>query len=224
MLALHPPEANSDFFCRNGPKEFGIVYTCPVAEAVTRQRSEVSRLLQQARAGSQEALQQAIALVYPELRRLAAWHLKKERPDHTLQATELVHEVYLEFLGLAKVDWTNSKHFFASAARVMRNLLIDYARAQKTEKRDRSLTVRLETLPPAAAVAPGEILQVGSALDRLAALDPRQAHIVELKVFFGLSTEEIAQALEISARTVKREWATAKAWLHGELKADDDSR
>ena len=160
-----------------------------------------------------------LPMVYDELRRLAIIHLESERPNHTLQPTALVHEVYLRFAGQRSFGWHNRDQFFASAATTMRRILVDYARKKKADKRgggrspsalDESATVLLKRDLSLEAL--------GDALDRLAAVDPRKSQVVELRMFAGLTVEEISSVLGIGARTVKREWAVAKAWLHSELK------
>jgi len=177
---------------------------------------EVTRLLAAVRNGDEQALQGLIPLVYQELRRLAAHYMQKERPDHSLQATELVHEAYLRLVGRGLPEWQNRAHFFAVAAKVMRNLLVDHARARQRVKRGGG-PVRLDDVPEPAAFQSEELLAIEDALERLAGIDPRQGRIVELRYFGGLSIEEIATVMEISERTVKREWQMARAWLRAEV-------
>jgi len=181
--------------------------------------SEVSRLLKDWREGDCEAMERLIPIVYAELRRLAAHYLRAERPDHTLQPTALVHEAYLRLVAHGRRDWQNRAHFFAVAAETMRALLVDHARARLAVRRGGGMT-RVE-LAAGAAAGPGEspdILALDAALERLARRDARQARVVELRYFGGLSNEEVAQVLGISERTVKREWALARAWLYAELR------
>jgi len=156
--------------------------------------------------------------VYNELRRLAAYYLKSERPDHTLQPTALVHEAWIRMQAGAAGGWRNRAHFFACAAQIMRHILVDHARRHRAGKRPeggerQDLTdVYLFSLDKCE-----ELLAVDEALKRLAALDPRQSQIVELRFFAGLSEEEIAGVLNVSVRTVRRDWRMARAWLQSEL-------
>jgi RNA polymerase sigma-70 factor, ECF subfamily len=189
----------------------------------------VTQLLEQLRAGDERAESRLMQAVYPELRRIAARHLRSERPGHTLQATALVNEVYLRLVGQMDKDWKNRSHFFAVAAGVIRRILVDHARHRKAQKRDGAMQ-RIE-LTDGIAISEDrleEILAIDAALERLAAWDPRQCRVVELRFFAGLTDEEVAEALGVSARTVKRDWKVARAWLHGELgplRANDaDSR
>lgn len=177
---------------------------------------DVTRLLRQVRQGEQDATAKLMSAVYTELRQVAARAMRNERGGHTLQPTALVNEAFLRMAQGAGVDWRDRAHFFGVAAHVMREILVDYARKKGAAKRG---GVRV-TLDDSLAIAEdklGEIVAIDEVLDRLSALDPRQAKIVELRFFAGLSVEESAEALGISAPTVKREWASAKAWLHREL-------
>lgn len=181
--------------------------------------TEVSRLLIEWGRGDQEALDRLMPLVYDELRRLASRHLRRERPDHTLQTTALVHEAYLELVGQQHANWQNRAQFFAIAAQLMRRILVDYARSHQAAKRGGDY-IKL-SLDEAAALSDeksADLLALDEALDRLANIDPQQSRVVELRVFGGLSVEETAAALGISPRTVKREWSMARAWLHQQLK------
>ncbi|GJG85870.1 DNA-directed RNA polymerase sigma-70 factor [Gemmatimonadetes bacterium T265] len=168
-------------------------------------------------AGATDALARA---VYDELRTLAAGHLRRERADHTLQPTALVHEAYLRLFGGAPVDWRNRAHFFGMAARVMRQVLVDHARRAQTTKRDGGVPVALDDVIGLAdgAGAPLDVLRVHDALESLAALDARQARVVELRFFVGLTLDETAAVLGVSPVTVSREWAMARAWLAAELR------
>jgi RNA polymerase sigma-70 factor (ECF subfamily) len=185
---------------------------------------DVTRLLQELKHGDAVAEGKLITAVYNELRRLAGAYMRRERPDHTLQATALVHEAYFRLVDQKSVDWQNRAHFFGVAAHVMRRLLIDHARGHGREKRGGG---RAEvSLDEAALVSPqqsAQLLDLDVALHRLAQLDPRQAKIVELRFFAGLSVEETAWLLNISDKTVKRDWSVAKAWLHAELSKSDTS-
>ena len=182
---------------------------------------EITRYLIELRAGNRDAEGALLNAVYPELKRRAAAYLRSERPGHTLQATALVNEAYLQLIGgtaATDVDWKDRSHFFAVAARAMRRILVDHARHRKAAKREggRARVEFTDTL----AIAEDrldEVIAVDAALTRLASLDPRQSRIVEMRFFGGLSEEEIAEILGIASRTVKRDWKVAKAWLHGEL-------
>jgi RNA polymerase sigma-70 factor, ECF subfamily len=178
----------------------------------------VTVLLNQLRGGDRNAEEKLFRLLYSELRRLAGYYLRGERSDHTLQPTALVNEAYVRLVGRDNEKWANRAHFIGVSARIMRCVLVDYARAAKTDRRsggrvrvplDENIAIRLDD--------PSIVLDVDAALCRLAALDERQAHIVELRYFAGLSVEEVADHMKIAPRTIKREWACARAWLHGEL-------
>jgi RNA polymerase sigma factor (TIGR02999 family) len=186
-----------------------------VAQAVS---SKVTQLLANWRQGNGEALNALIPLVYDELRRLAHNHLNRERSGHTLQSTALVNEAYLR---LVRQDpKINSRtHFFAVSSHLMRQILVDYARRHRSAKRGDGL--EKVTLTDVAAFLPGkndiDLLALDEALEELARLDPQQTRVVELRFFGGLSIEETAEIMSISPATVKRDWATARAWLHREL-------
>ena len=176
-------------------------------------------LLNELRRGDKDALGRLIPLVYGELRRLAGHYLQAERMGHTLQPTALVHEAYLRLVEQDRADWRNRAQFLGVAAQLMRRILVDYARARETAKRAGPAvgmdTVNLEGGMDGTQAE--EILAVDEALDRLTALDPRQAQVVELRYFAGLTIEETAEALGISVQTVKRDWVMAAAWLRSEL-------
>jgi len=179
---------------------------------------EVTALLTQIHAGNKEAEERLIPLVYAELRRLAKHYLREERPDHTLQPTALVHEAYLRLTAMQQVDWQSRSHFFAISATVMRRILVDHARAQRAEKREGSREA--VSLDESLLVSPSrspDLVALDGALERLAKINPRRSSIVELRFFGGMSEEETAHVLGISARTVKRDWRVAKAWLYNEL-------
>jgi RNA polymerase sigma factor (TIGR02999 family) len=185
---------------------------------VSSNPGEVTELLAQIHAGDKEAESRLIPLVYSELRRLAAHYLRGERPDHTLQPTALVHEAYLRLTRLQEVDWQSRSHFFATAATVMRRILVDHARAQRAEKREGFYeAVSLDDVSIVSAGRSAELVALDEALERLAGIDERRSKIVELRFFGGLSEEEAAQVLGISTRTVKRDWRVAKAWLYNEI-------
>jgi len=182
--------------------------------------TDVTFLLSELTKGNPEAAPKLIPLVYGELRRMANGYMRRERTGHTLQATALVHEAYLKLLGQHSVDWQNRAHFFGIAAQVMRRVLIDHARGHVRDKRGGGREA--VPLDEALVFSPErslEFLELDTALEKLAALDARQAKIVELRFFGGLTVEETAEVLSISPKTVKRDWTVAKAWLHGELKA-----
>ena len=181
---------------------------------------EVTALLAQLKAGNQQAASKLISVVYKELHRLAEAYMRRERVDHTLQPTALVHEAFIKLVQHHSIDWQSRAHFFGIAAQVMRRILVDHARGHLRQKRgglQRPLPMD-ETLVFAPEQSE-ELLQLDEALQRLAELDPRQGKIVELRFFGGLTVEQTADLLGISPKTVKRDWSMAKAWLHGELKA-----
>jgi RNA polymerase sigma factor (TIGR02999 family) len=172
-------------------------------------------------------LERLVPLVYRELRTIAARQLRRERGDHTLQPTALVHEAYLKLVGQRAGVWKNRGHFFAVASQAMRRILVDHARAHRARKRGRDAAmVPLEITEAVAAAPPPAVLALDEALTRLAALDARQSQVVELRCFGGLTIEETAEAVGLSLTTVKAEWRLAKAWLHRELRkeAAADSR
>jgi RNA polymerase sigma factor (TIGR02999 family) len=175
-------------------------------------------LLARLKSGDREALDRLMPIVHDELRRLARAHMRRERSEHTLQATALAHEAYMRMVDLDRIDWRDRAHFFAVAAGVMRRILIDHARRRKAQRRGGGARhVPLEEGLLLADDRPEELLALDEALERLAAVDPRQARIVELRFFGGLGVEEAAAVMDISPRTVKREWAVARAWLRAEL-------
>ena len=157
-------------------------------------------------------------LVYEELRKLARSYLQNERPDHTLQATALVHEAYIRLVDWENVSWQNRAHFFAVAAQIMRQILVDYARRKKSQKRDGGQKLALAEAISFSAPRGLDLIALDEALESLAAFDEAQAKIVELRFFGGLTIEETAHALNISPATVKREWTVAKAWLYQRMK------
>lgn len=177
----------------------------------------VKELLAKWRAGDQESLRSLVPLVYNELRRLAHYHLRKERPNHTLQTTALVHEAYLCLTRQQTVDLEDRAHLIAVCANLMREILIQYARRRKAAKRDGGYRLTLDGAVALAESRSVDLLALDDALSRLAEFDPQQSRIVELRFFGGLSIEETAAVVNISPATVKREWATAKAWLHHEI-------
>lgn len=175
-------------------------------------------LLKRLSNGDENALAQLIPLVYDELHRLAAFHLQRERAEHTLQTTGLVHETYLRLVDQKEVQWKNRGHFFAIAAQAMRRVLVDYARRHQAVKRGSSLPKI--SLDEAIAVSNEDLHHVvllDELLTRLSSIDPEDARIVELRFFGGLTVEETAEAMGISPATVKREWSVARAWLLREI-------
>jgi RNA polymerase sigma-70 factor, ECF subfamily len=177
----------------------------------------ITRMLGELRAGRREVESRLLEAVYPELRRIAAHYMQGERAGHTLQPTALVNEAYLELVG-PDIDWRNRSHFFGVAAQLMRRILVSYARRKKAQKREgKRQRVELSDTVAITEDRLDEIIAVDDALDRLAEWDPRQAKIVELRFFAGLTEDETAEALGISPRTVKRDWMIARAWLHSQL-------
>ncbi|MBI4850281.1 MAG: sigma-70 family RNA polymerase sigma factor [Acidobacteria bacterium] len=180
--------------------------------------TNVTTLLKDWGRGDQEALNQLMPLVYDQLRYLAINRLKQERSDHTLQPTALVNEVYLRLVDWQDVDWKNRAQFFAVAAQLMRNILVDYVRNQLAAKRGGERTkLYISDLPEIVAEQPIDLLALNEALIALSVIDPQQHQIVELRYFAGLTIEETSLVLELSATTVKREWNIARAWLLREL-------
>ena len=186
---------------------------------MTASPSVVATMIDDARQGDEQALAALLPLVYDELRRLAARYMRRERPGQTLQATALVHDVYLRLLQDSHLSWQNRAHFFGIAARSMRQILIERARSRGAAKRGGSrIRVTFDPGLIAAAGAPALDLEaLDEALTRLAALDAELARVVEVRFFGGLSIEETAEALNMSPATVKRRWTLAKAWLAREL-------
>lgn len=178
----------------------------------------VTELLVRWRAGDKEALEALVPLVYKDLREIARHHLRQERPGHTLQSAALVHEAYLRLLDQRPFDSENRAHFLAVASRLMRQILVDYARTHGAAKRgaDRRVDLDASLVLPQAKSA--DVVALDDALTGLSKLDEQQGRIVELRFFGGLATEEIAEVLGVSASTVKRDWNVAKAWLMREMK------
>jgi RNA polymerase sigma factor (TIGR02999 family) len=178
---------------------------------------EVTQLLQRVRAGDADARDRLFPLVYEELRQVARRALRRERPDHTMRPTELVHEAFLK-LGSAAAPWQDRAHFFGVAARAMRQILVDHARRRMAGKRGGGMIMTtLEDVGAEEGLPPEEVLALDAALDRLEKQDPRLRALVEYRFFGGLSDKEIAELLQISERTVNRDWAKARAWLHKEV-------
>lgn len=180
---------------------------------------DVTEALHRWQGGDEQALDQLLAAVYPELRRMAARQLRGERANHSLQPTALVHEVYLRLIDQQRVDWHNRAHFLAIAARLSRRVLVDHARRRQAWKRGMGLrAANLDDVDVAAATPAPDLVALDDALQRLAELDPRQARVIELRYFGGLSIEEAADVLGVSSGTVKRDWESARLWLFAELK------
>jgi RNA polymerase sigma factor (TIGR02999 family) len=186
---------------------------------VNQQHSHpVSELLVRWKTGDQEALAALIPLVYKELRQIARYHLQRERPGHTLQSAALVHEAYLRLVDQRPFETKDRAHFLAVASRLIRQILVDYARSHGAAKRGADLRVELDASLVLPQVRNTDVIALDDALTGLTKLDEQQSRIVELRFFGGLSIEEIAEVLDISASTVKREWNVAKAWLTREMK------
>jgi RNA polymerase sigma-70 factor (ECF subfamily) len=195
-----------------------IAYEEQVVDTPSISQQRVTELLDQWSHGDNAALDEVAPLIYEELRRLAHHHMGGQRPNHTLQTTALVNEAYLRLADQTNPNWQNRSHFFAVAARAMRQILISYARSQRSQKRGAG-ALKIE-LDEAALVSPEqtrEIVDLHEALERLATLDPRKAQVVELKYFGGLNYDEMAEVLKISRVTVRRDWDFAKVWLYTEL-------
>lgn len=186
--------------------------------------ADATTLLLAWRQGDESALDDLISLVYPELRRMAHHYLSGQRPGHTLQTTTLVHETYLKLVDCRQVRWQDQTHFLAVAAKLMRRVLVDYARSREANKRGGaarpvSLDENLDLAPSRST----DLVALDDSLEALAAINPRKSRVVELKFFGGMKTGEIAEVLGVSEQTVLRDWKLAKAWLLRELSRPDDS-
>ena len=177
--------------------------------------SDVTQILGRAQQGDAKAAAELLPLVYDELRRLAAHRMAREAPGQTLQPTALVHEAYMRLVGQYSVDWSNRGQFMGVAAKMMRRVLINYAEAKNSAKRDDAMA--MFELPNIIDTKPVDVLALDIALDKLKEIDPLQERLVELRFFAGLTAEEAAEVLEISTATVNREWAVARMWLRREL-------
>ncbi len=183
--------------------------------------SEITGLLVDWSNGDQAALDKLLPLVEQELHRLAHSYMRRENPDHTLQTTALVNEAYLKLIDQKKTRWQNRAHFFAIAAKIMRRILLNYARDQHRQKRGgKAVQVSLSKVSLISMGRPEELIALDEALERLAAVDERKARVVELKYFGGLETDEIAEVLKVSEITVLRDWRFARAWLLREIEND----
>lgn len=179
---------------------------------------QVTELLVRWRGGDQAALDNLMPLVYEELRTLAQHYLRRERPDHTLQSTALVHEAYVRLVGQNSPPWQSRAHFFGIAARLMRQILVEHARAHQAAKRGgHAFKLTLDDAIALPQPADVDLVALDDALQRLSTLDTRQSRIVELRFFAGLSIEDAAEVLDISRATVAREWTIARAWLYREI-------
>jgi RNA polymerase sigma factor (TIGR02999 family) len=186
--------------------------SCPSASA------SVTQLLGQLSGGNRAAVDQLLPLVYAELRRIAGGQLRRERPGHTLQATALVHEAYLQLVDQHSVSWQSRAHFMGVAAQVMRYVLLDYAKQHAAAKRGGNVhKLSLDEGAVLSVDSVSELVTLDEALTHLSELDPQQAKVVELRFYGGLTVEETAEALCISTATVKREWSMARAWLRKQL-------
>ena len=178
----------------------------------------ITHLLKEWSDGDQQALDELTPLVYEELRQQAARYLRKERPNHSLQATALINEAFLRLIDVTDVQWQNRAHFFGIAAKLMRRILVDHARRRDAEKRGGSqVCLTLDEGLAWASEPDVDLLAIDEALDKLAIIDEQQARVVELRFFSGLTVEETATALGISPKTVKRDWSVARAWLKREI-------
>lgn len=189
---------------------------------MTKTSDNVTQLLGAWAAGEPEALEKLTPLVYAELRRLAMRSMAAERPDHTLQPTALVHEAFLRLMNSTDVVWKNRAHFFALSARLMRRILVDFARARRSHKRGRGDTpVTLEEITAALPQKAPYLVALDDALTRLAEIDARKSDVVELRFFGGLSVEETAEVLGVSRDTVLRDWKLARLWLLREIRSTE---
>jgi RNA polymerase sigma factor (TIGR02999 family) len=186
--------------------------------------AEITRLLKAWGRGDSAALDRLTPLVYERLRRMARGYMRNERPGHTLQATALVNEAFLRLVETRNLDWTDRAHFFAMCARVMRRILVDAARSRAATKRggqvdraEHSTAINLDRLPDPASEISAQVCALDEALNMLAQIGPRQAQVIELRFFGGLTVEETAHVLQVSPQTVMREWRLARAWLAREL-------
>jgi RNA polymerase sigma factor (TIGR02999 family) len=178
----------------------------------------VTQLLIELSNGDRGAVDNLLPVIYDELRKLAAQYLRRERPDHTLQPTALVHEAYLRLVDQTRVNWQNRAHFFGVAAQIMRRLLVDHARKHNAEKRgDEFQKLSLDENIDRAVERSAELIALDNALKAFAVFDEQKARIVELRYFGGLSIEETADVLGVAPTTIKRHWRLAKAWLYGEM-------
>ncbi|MEP7212391.1 MAG: sigma-70 family RNA polymerase sigma factor [Acidobacteriota bacterium] len=186
---------------------------------MSQEPQEITQMLLELTDGNEEVVNQILPHIYDELRRLASSYLRRERSNHTLQPTALVHEAYMKLIDQSRVKWQNRAHFFGIAAQVMRRILMDHARKHTAEKRggDAELLPIEEEILIVSHDKSAELIALDDALQQLAEMDERKARIVELRYFGGLSIEETAEVLRVSVPTVNREWRMAKAWLYSEI-------
>jgi RNA polymerase sigma-70 factor (ECF subfamily) len=188
----------------------------------SRQQQQVTQLLSDWRNGDPSALEKLIPLVQPELQRLARHYMDRERPDHTLQATALLDDAYLELAGNSSPQWQNRAHFFGVAAQLMRRIMVHHARQRNAAKRGGgAIKVSLDECAAVTPTRADELLALDEALEKLAAFDQRQASVVEMRYFGGLTMDEIAEVLKIHVNTVTRDWIAARAWLFAALSGED---
>lgn len=187
-----------------------------------KEQADITQMLIELTDGNKEVVNEILPLIYTELRKLAGSYLRRERGSHTLQPTALVHEAYMKLIDQDQIKWQNRAHFFGIAAQIMRRILLDYARRHKAEKRGgTNENVSLEeNFIIIQGEKSAELLALDEALENLAKIDEMKAKIVELRYFGGLSVEETAEVLGVSAITIKRHWRMAKAWLYGQLAAE----
>lgn len=181
---------------------------------------EITELLHAWSEGDQSALERLTPIVYNELRRLAGGYMKRERPGHSLQTTALVNEAYLRLVDYKRMQWQNRAHFFAVSAQLLRRILVDHARRHNLKRGGGLKHVSLEHAAVVGGGRSADLVALDEAMKRLAELDPRKEQVVEMRFFGGLSVEETAEVLKVSAVTVTRDWSTAKAWLYRELAGD----
>ena len=184
---------------------------------MAEQDESLTQLLRRLSSGDEEAAAKVAAAAYGELRKVAGQCMRRERPGHTLQPTALVNEAFLKLVANTRADWRDRAQFYAVAARLMRRILVDHARKRHAGKRDGGRQITFEDYLVLREDRIEDVMGVDEALERLEALDPRQGRIVELRFFSGMTVEEVAEVMHISTPTVKREWSSAKAWLHREL-------
>jgi RNA polymerase sigma factor (TIGR02999 family) len=185
--------------------------------------SRITALLGELRRGNEAARDELITLVYPDLRRIAGRYMRQERTGHTLRTTGLVNETYVRLFGTAQMDWESRAHFFATVAREMRHILVDYARRRDAKKRPDRLKISITEVNAVAGEREEDVVALDDALSRLEALDPRASRVVELRYFTGLNEREAAEALGVSLSTLKRDWNFAKAWLRDQLTSSPGS-
>lgn len=191
----------------------------PKKEMSEHTPSEITQMLLELTEGNQEVVNKILPHIYDELRRLAGGYLRRERSDHTLQPTALVHEAYMKLIDQNRVKWKNRAHFFGIAAQVMRRILLDHARKHQADKRggEAEILPLEEEILVVSHDKSAELIALDDALEALAQLDPQKARVVELRYFGGLSIEETAEVTGVSVPTVNRQWRMAKAWLYSQL-------